>query len=267
MTDDEGNSVVGDSRYADYFPVIDGIQQAKYQLVGYERTKVLNPGESDTVTIHVNQRALSYWDVDGEQPTRAAGTKDKYVVIDGDRDFYVATSSDIDKDLIEKLTVDVAPATDVPGGAVADIVIGNVTAEPGDEVTVNVEIRNNKGIAGYLLYIQCDTDYVTITDVADGGAIFGGHYEIRETENGYKVLWSYNQNATEDGIIFSLTAKVADDAPDGVYPITATYSDVNTADENSQMVAVNIVDGSITVNKIIPGDINGDGSIDNRDSS
>ncbi len=262
MTDEEGNSVVGAPTYADYFPVIDGIQQAKYQLVGYERTKVLNPGESDTVTIHVNQRALSYWDVDGELTTRSDGTKDKYSVIEGDRSFFIATSSDIDRDLIRKLTVDVAPAVSEEA---ADIVIGNVAAEPGEEVTVNVEIKNNKGIAGYLLYIECDTDYVTITDVQDGGAVFGGHYEIRETDSGYKVLWSNNANVISEGIIFSLTAKVADNAPNGVYPVTATYSDVNTANENSEMVAVNIVNGSITVQKIIPGDINGDGSVDNRD--
>ena len=147
----------------------------------------------------------------------------------------------------------------------ADIVIGNVTAQPGDTVNVDVELRNSTGIAGYLLYIECDTEYVSIVDIADGGATFGGHYEIRETENGYKVLWSNSTNVTKDGIMFTIVAKVADNAPDGVYPITATYSDVNTGTENGETKPITIVDGSITVKKSIPGDLNGDGEVTNMD--
>ena len=90
-TDNDGDGT------EDYLPQVDGIQQAKYQLVGFEHTDEIAPGESTEVTIHIDQRSLSYWDTsiaDDDMYERADGTKDKYTLITGDRTMYIAQSSD-----------------------------------------------------------------------------------------------------------------------------------------------------------------------------
>lgn len=74
--------------------VPEGVQMAKYQLCGYEKIKDMEPGESRTVTIHVDERSLSYWYTDGEEVEREDGTKDKWTVAEGTRKIYVGAASD-----------------------------------------------------------------------------------------------------------------------------------------------------------------------------
>ena len=88
---------------------IDKIQFAKYQLAGFERVENLAPGESKTVTIHVNERSLSYWNTDGKLVKRSDGTQDKWTVAEGKREIYLAHAAD---DFVDHKTINVG--TDVP---------------------------------------------------------------------------------------------------------------------------------------------------------
>ena len=76
--------------------VPENIQMAMYQLAGF--TKVtLEPGESQTVTVHIDQRSLSYWDINlgsDELYQRADGTSDKWTVATGNRNIYVGSAED-----------------------------------------------------------------------------------------------------------------------------------------------------------------------------
>ncbi|MDO4274753.1 MAG: glycoside hydrolase family 3 N-terminal domain-containing protein [Eubacteriales bacterium] len=74
--------------------VPEDIQMAKYQLCGYEKIKNLEPGESRTVTVHVNERSLSYWDTDAELQEEEDGTSGKWTLATGKRTIYVGSSSD-----------------------------------------------------------------------------------------------------------------------------------------------------------------------------
>ncbi len=87
-----------------------GIQSAKIQLAGYEKVKDINPGETRDVTIHVNERSLSYWNTNQKTLTvRGDGTKDKWNIAQGERTIYVGASSD---QLLMDETVDVTEASD-----------------------------------------------------------------------------------------------------------------------------------------------------------
>ena len=75
--------------------VPEGIQTSKYTLAGYEKVKDIQPGETRTVTIHVSERSLSYWNSNQtELNVNADGTKDKWTVATGARTIYVGSSSD-----------------------------------------------------------------------------------------------------------------------------------------------------------------------------
>ncbi len=94
-----------------YFPTIDGVQQAARQLCGFEKTGLLQPGESETLCIHVDQRALSYWNTNGEYHTNDDGTYDKWTVIEGIRTFYIGDSSDDENAIAAEVEVGAAPSS------------------------------------------------------------------------------------------------------------------------------------------------------------
>lgn len=67
--------------------VPDNIQMADYALAGFARLEGLKPQEAREVTVKVEKRQLSYWDINKT-------TEDKWTVAQGDRMFYVGASSD-----------------------------------------------------------------------------------------------------------------------------------------------------------------------------
>ncbi len=75
--------------------VPEGIMSAEIQLCGFDRTEVLEPGESQTITVQVSERSLSYWNaLQTEYNENEDGTKDKWTVATGERTIYVGTASD-----------------------------------------------------------------------------------------------------------------------------------------------------------------------------
>ena len=91
--------------YLGEIAVPENIMIAKYQLAGFVKIHDLQPGESETVTVHIDQRSLSYWDVNLETMyERDNGTVDKWTVATGTRTIYVGASSD-DFRLSESVTI------------------------------------------------------------------------------------------------------------------------------------------------------------------
>ena len=70
------------------------VQTYVKQLCGFARVEDIQPGESREVTVHVNQRSLSYWWSDGLTTERADGTADKFHVFPGERTILVGAASD-----------------------------------------------------------------------------------------------------------------------------------------------------------------------------
>ena len=81
----------------------EGIQSAPVQLAGFHKTDLLQPGQTETVTIHVDQRALSYWN------QTITDKLDKWTVAEGKRTIYVGAASD---NLILQEEVDVKAEQD-----------------------------------------------------------------------------------------------------------------------------------------------------------
>ncbi len=74
--------------------VPDGIQSSMYTLAGYQKVKDIEPGESREVTIHVSERALSYWNSNLTDDEIVNEDGSKWTVATGDRTIYVGASSD-----------------------------------------------------------------------------------------------------------------------------------------------------------------------------
>ncbi len=78
------------------------VQMAEKQLCGFTRVEGIAPGETRTVSVEVDERSLSYWDVGAVLKTRADGTRDKWHRTTGGRMLYVAASS---RDIRAQLTI------------------------------------------------------------------------------------------------------------------------------------------------------------------
>ena len=158
------------------------------------------------------------------------------------------------------------------------IMIKDIKARPGKEIDVTVELENNKGFVDMGIEIGYNSDVMTLTNVTPNSGV-GGTFTPAQTYavNPFNMGWSNTANITYNGNLATLTFKIADDAADGIYPITLDYykgrngnyvdgEDVNY-DENDNAVGFVYISGSVIVASYIPGDINGDEKVNNKDAT
>lgn len=127
----------------------------------------------------------------------------------------------------------------------------NSNAEAGETIQYNVDISGNPGLAGFMVYVACDTSVfnigqtqATLGSFSDRGSIFTNP----ESEDGWRVLWFNAQNVSGNGTLFTLEISVADDAASGTYPVKITLSPENTVNAAGELVDFSCIDGSIVVN-------------------
>ena len=158
------------------------------------------------------------------------------------------------------------------------IQIKKVKARPGNEVDVVIELEKNTGFADLGIEVGYPQDVMTLTNVTPDSNV-GGTFTPAQTYtvNPFNMGWASGVNITYNGSLATLTFEVADDAADGFYPITLDYykgrdgnyvdgDDVNY-DENEQAVGFVYISGGIVVASYIPGDINGDEKVNNKDAT
>ena len=81
--------------------VPNGLQSAPLALAGFQKVKDLEPGETREITIHVGERALSFWNSNLKEVNENG---DKWTVAEGTRSIYVGPASD---NLVFEDTIDV----------------------------------------------------------------------------------------------------------------------------------------------------------------
>lgn len=193
----------GENGETAYFPEIEGVQFAKIQLAGFARTEILQPGESQEVTMHVSQRSLSYWDTslgEEEQYEREDGTKDKWTVVEGNRTLYVAKSSD---QLI----------------AAADVEIHSVKAG----ASVNAEVQESaKAGEVFRVIIETPADVIGLELKDQNGSAFQVSDVLKENL-GESIRFTYYIQADEKGTaqiqIYTKTTEGTGTEPDAVLEI------------------------------------------------
>lgn len=172
---------------------------------------------------------------------------------------------DVDFELVDgKITV----ADDIPtsGGT---IFVAQVVAKAGDEVEVPITISNNPGIIGMGLTVDYDAA-LSLVNVTDGGLLGSAMHGSNFSKKPYYLNWA-NDTATEDytsnGVIATLTFKVAEGAGDGVYPITISYDndDFEIFNYEAETVEFSIQNGSVEIKAYTIGDVNGDGKVNAQD--
>ncbi len=137
------------------------------------------------------------------------------------------------------------------------ISLSNETARPGDTVNVAVELSDNPGIMFLQLRFDYDTTRLDNLSFSEGDILSGWQF-------GSGASWGGSRDETANGTLLLLSFHVKDDAPEGEAYVRISHAEAYN--ENEDEVAVNAVAGKVTVTIRTPGDANGDGYVDGRDT-
>lgn len=106
-----------------------------------------------------------------------------------------------------------------------------VAAKPGDTVTVDLTLSNNPGVAAIILTVRYDSSALTQSAAANG-VLF------ESMEAGRNLVFASASDVTANGILATLTFKVADGAS-GTYPIEVIVREAcNSKDEDVDFAAI-----------------------------
>lgn len=151
----------------------------------------------------------------------------------------------------------------------ATVTVESVNAVPGSNVEVNINVKNNPGILAANFTVTYDKG-LTLIDSKSGDAFSALSMTKPENYNSpCKFGWDALEIADEDikdGTILTLTFSVDKNVSANTkLNVKLSYQNGNIIDSNLNDIPVTINNGSVTIIDYIPGDINGDGTIDLKD--
>lgn len=170
--------------------------------------------------------------------------------------------------LLMMLTV--FPASMIANAANATTVtVESVNAVPGSNVEVNINVKNNPGILAANFTVTYDKG-LTLINSKSGDAFSALSMTKPENYNSpCKFGWDALEIADEDikdGTILTLTFSVDKGvSANSKLNVKLSYQNGNIIDSDLNDIPVTINNGSVTIIDYIPGDINGDGTIDLKD--
>lgn len=145
--------------------------------------------------------------------------------------------------------------------------VSNKNAVPGETVDVDIVMSNNPGIASVSLNVGYDSDILTVENITFNSDMGGTTQTSQLTKNPAKIIWisstsNYNGDATVATITFRVNADITDNVATNV-ELTYDPDDIyNIAEDN---IECDIVNGVVNVVAAVPGDINGDTKVNNKD--
>ena len=149
------------------------------------------------------------------------------------------------------------------------VTVESVNAVPGSNVEVNINVKNNPGILAANFTVTYD-EGLTLVDSKSGDAFSALSMTKPENYNSpCKFGWDALEIADDDikdGTILTLTFSVDKSvSANSKLNIKLSYQKGNIIDSDLNDIPVTIDNGSVTIIDYIPGDINGDGTVDLKD--
>lgn len=156
--------------------------------------------------------------------------------------------------------------------------LSEANGKAGDIVEITLDITNNSGFVNLGLEISYDNSVLTLLSVGENEEV-GAICTTAETidTNPYNIVWDSESDIFFNGTLATFTFKIADDAPSGNYPIDVNfyrgrYGDYINGDDvnyNGDEIPLNLnyECGMVNIYTHIPGDIDGDGVVNNKDAT
>ena len=151
----------------------------------------------------------------------------------------------------------------------AAVTVESVNAVPGSNVEVNINVRNNPGIMAANFTVTYD-DGLTLVDSKSGDAFSALSMTKPESyKSPCKFAWDALELADgdiKDGTILTLVFSIDKSVKaNSKLNVKLSYQNGNIIDSDLNDIPVTINNGNITIIDYIPGDINGDGTVDLKD--
>ena len=150
----------------------------------------------------------------------------------------------------------------------AQLVIEKMTAVPGQTVEVKISLKNSPGLASMLLKVAYDNG-LSLREIRINEALGGQFTTSKELASPVSILWINVQEEAKGDVLFAtLVFQVSESAKIGdSFRITAAYDADDIYNLNEEAVFLSVEDGGVSVSSRTPGDINGDGKVNNRDAT
>ena len=148
-----------------------------------------------------------------------------------------------------------------------NIVVDSKQCLVGKEVKVNVSLKDNPGITSLKLLVTYDESLLTLENVEYNSAMGGQTMMPGKLSSPFNLTWlNPLENNEYNGVFATLTFKVKEEAIKGyIGNITITYDPDDIYNIDEENINCNITNGQITAITCVPGDINNDGSVNNKD--
>lgn len=151
--------------------------------------------------------------------------------------------------------------------------MADTEAYAGKEFTVAIDISNNPGIISAVLDIVYDKDVLELVK-AEAGEFNNKTTSLEEEVDCYFFSEDYSrinwvdalaaENCVTNGTFAVLTFKVKEGAT-GETSISINFDEDNVFNKDLENVEFTATGATITIKEGMPGDVNGDGSVDNKD--
>ena len=149
----------------------------------------------------------------------------------------------------------IAAATETP-----TISVGTVVGAPGDEVSVDITIAGNPGLAFLKLKLGYDSEALTLVSAEATDVIEGKYTASKKLDvNPYVMTWTNDSNSAEDGVIVTLVFKINADAKSADYALTLNI--VECYNEEFDDVTFEGVNGTVTADPCVEGHTYDDGVV------
>ncbi len=137
----------------------------------------------------------------------------------------------------------------------------------GQTVRVRIGLKNNPGIASLKFTLDYEPDVLTLTDIVYNTAIGGQAQQPQNYQSPVILNWINGTSDSEGDFLFAtLTFTVSADAVAGeTTSISLTYDENDIYDISETNIYFHVPPFTATITDYIPGDINGDGTVNNKD--
>ncbi|MBQ8814982.1 MAG: bacterial Ig-like domain-containing protein [Lachnospiraceae bacterium] len=169
-------------------------------------------------------------------------------------------------DMSTSFTVTVSEPKEEVDAEAPQIVVESKSALPGETITVTISVKNNPGIASMKLKVAYD-EILTLNSITYNSEIGGQSQQPQSMSSPITLNWFNGAGDSEgDWVFATLTFEVSEEAQEGdAAEISVSYDLLDLYNIAEESISFSVVNGTVEISDYLPGDINNDGVVNNRD--
>ncbi len=145
--------------------------------------------------------------------------------------------------------------------------VENMVGRVGQTVTTAVRVGNNTGIVSAKLTLSYNSDVLEAVSMEAGDFPEVSFSPAQNNPIVVNFMDAVHPNNTTNGVLATVTFTIKETAKAGDYDLTLSYDPADVFDYDLTPVTFALQQGKVFVKDYLPGDVNSDGEVDNKDLS